>query len=287
MFKTFFLLKTQAQFDEVKHCFNGHTQAMCTALLNRGFSIYVVFDFDAFSNEALRLRNDVCDMICFVGFNTLPCFFSSHLLIYAFDDFTFGDDISQHPSYVTVQQADVIIQVNISTDKIYPPIAKLANESVSVVNISTSFSAKNDSCFINRKCLLIDDKYPTSICNAVNSISVFLAKHFHIIPIEFKQENKIQTVADSQIYGEPSEKDWPALILPDSNAEISSFISKLPDQSTYDVIVSSANQNFDLQKMAPKPVLPFEFNLDLSRINSDILGLPAGAFVRQRRGERF
>ena len=37
-------------------------------ILTRIYKRNVVFDFDAFSNEALRLRNDVCDMICFVGF---------------------------------------------------------------------------------------------------------------------------------------------------------------------------------------------------------------------------
>lgn len=284
----YMVFKTEEQFNEVKFCFNGHVQAMCAALLSKKFDIYVVFDFDEFSNEALRARNNVCDMICFVGFNSLPCYFSSHLLIYAYDDFTFGDDFSQHPSYVTVQQADIIIQVNISTNQIYPPIAKLANESVSVINVAASFSAKNDSCYINRKCLLIDDKYPTSICNAVNSISVFLSKHFHINPVECRHGKKVRTVADSQIYGEPSEKDWPALILPDSEVEVSKFIeTELPDKDSYDVIVSSANQNFSLIKNAPKPVLPFKFELDLSTIKSDLLALPPGAFVRQRRGERF
>ncbi|KAH0791574.1 GTPase [Histomonas meleagridis] len=284
----FIQIKNQSQFDEHKFCFDGHTQAMCSALLSRNYEIYIVFDFGSFSHEALRLRNDVCDMICFVGFNSLPCFFSSHLLIYAFDDFTFGDDITHHPSTITAQQADVVIQVNISGSSKHPAFQALETESVSVVQVSASFSAKNDSCYPNRNCVLVDDKYPTSICNAEKSISAFLADHFHIKPVKIENAHKIQTVADSPIYGEPTEKDWPALILPDNEADVSVFCQNaLPPQDKYDVIVSSANETFSFAKQAPKPVLEFKFELNLSPLNADLLALPTGAFVRQRRGERF
>lgn len=280
----FILLKNQADYNQYSSYLTRHQQEMCNKLLLSKYSIYFVYDFEQFSTE--QYRTDTFNLIVFVGFNSLPCYFNSHLVVYACDEFTFPDDISEHPSSVLCRQADIILYAEIipSPEK----ISALATFSAcdKIVPIQISYKAKNIDCYPKKTALLVDDTYPTRQCNAARSISKFLAETSHMKPLPLPSESEaINVVSDSPIYGEPTEKNWPAIILPESDSGVTIFNEQiLNDYSGYDLIVSTTNEPRGLKPPTKQtPIMQFSFELDLRPLNSDLFELPSGAFVKPRK----
>ena len=138
-----------------------------------------------------------------IGFNQLPCFFKSHLQIYSFDDFTYGEDISQHSSAIIAHQSDVIIYCHIIDDSHIKKV-KHNIDSRRFVSIPVAFSYGNQ-LIEGKKALLVDDPYPTKICTAVNSVSYGIAsKHLSASIVPLPNEVKVTT---GTIYWEPTEKE--------------------------------------------------------------------------------
>ena len=278
----FMFLNIQSMKDlkNIEFGLGDHMSLMCQQIIQNNFEIYFVNDFEVFSREAVNINS--FDLIVFVGFNSLPCYFESHLVVFACDDFTFCENLAEHPSYILLQQADVVLCADIQSGGKCPQKLQDACPG-KVVSLCVSFSGKNQEMYRNRKCLLIDDGYPTHICNAAKSISYYLANHFSITPVTIKQ-NKAQEVSDSPIYSEPSERHWPALIMPDNQSDWTHICeSDINSNSEFDLILSSTFSPIPTAPLKIERVLQFVFKIDLSQINLDLLSLPPGAFIRQRR----
>lgn len=277
----FFLVNKRSEFDNYKHYFNRHIRDTCEKLILEKYQIYFIYDFEQFSSEVQR--NDLFDLIVFVGFNSLPCYFKSHLLVYACDEFTFGDDISEHPSSVLVKQADVVLYAHLQSDESSQKFIDFANKDAKVVCFNVSFSAKNQSSYKGKTALLIDDSYPTRHCNAAKSISKFLAEFSKMKPLILPQQRIIR-VADSPIYGEQSENEWPALILPETSPGVAKFnANKVAQFENYDVIVSSTSSPCGIQPKIGIPLLQFSFDVKLNSMPSNLFQLPPEAFIKQRK----
>lgn len=273
-------IKNRQEFDKENYKMGDHLRDICEQLVIQKYPIYFVFDFEAFAAESMR--DDSYDLIVFYGFNSLPCFFQSHLVVYACDDFTFGDEIAQHPSSILCQQADFILFAQMTSQTAYESLTKFTQ--TKIIPIDVGFSAKNQEFYGDRPCLLLDDCYPTQHCSAVRSISKFLAEHFGMKPIYVENEEP-PLVGKSPIYYEPTEKHWPALIVPDNTPELTNLVENvILNTENYDVIVSSTEKDISKRiNVQNKFIMQFVFDVKLSPITIDLLSLPPGAFVRQRR----
>ena len=240
-----------------------------------------VWDLDRFAVDSARDAS--YDLILFAGWNSLPVYFQSHLMVFACDDFTFGENFSEHPSWVMLRQADVIFVAGIRGDEASKRIAEQSK--ATVVSVPVEFTAQNQSCYRGRPCLLLDDWYPVIQCNAVESISMFLATHFGIKPISIAPFlMPAARLSDSPIYGEPTEKHWPALIVPDSSPAVTSLMeqtTRILEEQKIDchLIVSSTRLPPGLKPSIP--LMEFKFTMKI-QIPKDALNLPAAAFVRPR-----
>ena len=194
----YFLVNKKSDFENYKKYFNRHIQETCEKLLLEKYQIFFIYDFEQFSSDVQR--NDNFDLIVFVGFNSLPCYFESHLLVYACDEFTFGSDISEHPSSVLLKQADVILYAHLGSDEPVQQIKDKADSNAKIATFNVSFSAQNQSYYQGKTALLIDDSYPTRQCNAANSVSKYLAEFFNMKPYLLPKPIMLR-VADSPMYG--------------------------------------------------------------------------------------
>jgi hypothetical protein len=269
---------------DIRTHLGSHDRRLLESIAEKRIPCFYTADLDFFSAQAMR--DDSFDMIVFVGFNSLPGYYSSHKTLYACDDFTFGDDITTHPSYSLCRQADAIIMATLKGREEPERLRRLVSEATPVQEIPISFRAQNHSCYPARKCLLLDDGNPTSRCNAAHSISKYLAEVGHMVPIDPPQGPEPMTVAQSSIYCDPVERRWPALIVPDKDHEVTLLLEKtVIPLSGYDVIVSSAAIPKELStKQGMKPLMQFTFELG-KEVGpwEPVLGLPSAAFVRQKR----
>lgn len=253
---------------------NRHELETIEAVLNSGFCIYLIYDFEKFSSEAMR-RSDF-NAIVFVGFNLLPCFFESHLVIFACDDFTFGSDITIHPSYITYQQADVVIYAHLREPESVEKI-KGNDPNKKFVCIPVKYSAKNSDCYWGKTALLVDDSYPTRICRSNESISQFLAQKFNmkIFPLEEYFKNDISE--KKLIYGIPSEKKWPAIILPETRTAVTDVnenqLVECLKHKQYHIVLSSTSGPSGLVPPSPIQVMQANFEVILDNMKLDLFKL--------------
>lgn len=282
--RTHLIVQNLADLEKLSYRLGNHDKAMCELIITK-FPICFAWDLDNFAVDSLR--DTSYDLIIFAGQNSLPCFFQSHLLVYACDDFTFGEDLTQHPSWTLCQQADVIFVAGLRGDELSQRISEVSK--AQVVHVPVEFTGRNQSCYSGRPCLLFDDWYPVSKCNAVQSISLFLATHFHMKPISVSHfESTEKKPSEAPIYGEPTEANWPALIVPDNSPSVTSLMEtcgKVISEKKIDchVIVSSAQLPPDCT-IAGIPVIQFNFSMKIE-VPKDSMDLPAAAFVRHRRGK--
>lgn len=235
----------------------------------------IVYDLDAFCENSVTDTH--YDMIIFVGLNSLPCYMESHVLIYACDDFTFGEDISQHPSSILCRQADVILMPYLASEKKCEMLREFTGKRTPVFSIPVEFSCPNKELYRGRPCLLVDDWYPVRKCNAVQSISKWLADQFRIVPVSLSDDAPLKSAEKAPIYGEPTEKNWPAIVCPNKPFDFEQCVAGIT--SKYDIIVSSSSTKF----ASKTPVLHFIFKLKMDKIPEDELNLPPAAFVKQKR----
>lgn len=283
--KPFFLVKDKAEFRKFEHFFSGHKLEVCEELLNNKYKIYFIYDFEQFSAEALR--NDLFDMIFFIGFNSLPCYFESHLIIYACDDFTYGEEVSEHPSCVLLQQAHIIIYIHLRSVESSQNIIKYTeNRNPTIVHLPVTFCANNQSNYSFKTALLVDDSYPTHHCHCTNSISKYLAEsccNMISYPLE---GSKALRIADCPIYSDMTENDWPAIIYPETPDGVEKcFRERVSTIKGYHVIVSSTSKPCLFKPPDQKPVVQFRFNVNTAPLTADLglFTLPVGAFVKQRK----
>jgi len=143
----------------------------------------------------------------------------------------------------------------------------------------------------NKSVLLLDDFYPTTQCNAVESISAFVAREYECIPVEIPREDP--GLHRSPIYYEPTERNWPALIIPDTGPDITAFVAREiePRRAKIHGIVSSAFDGFRID--GEMRVLQLGFALVPGKTDEnaveglgfpkDYVRLPPGAFVRHSK----
>ena len=280
----FFFIKDLKDYEMYKHYFKRrHEIQTIEKLLESGYQIYFIYDFEQFSSEALR--NDDFNLIFFVGFNSLPCFYESHLVVFACDDFTFGDEITAHPSYILCQQADVIIYAHLGPQDSYKQIAERTKKKLgsSIICVEVKSNAKNFNCYPGKTALLVDDSYPTHFGNSARSISSYLAKNCKMVPYDLISNTQHNVDESEIIYGTPSDKDWPAIILSESTAGVTNINEDiLPNYKNFDIIVSSTSVPCGLKPPHPIQVMQFTFDVDLHELSPDQFLLPPGAFVRRR-----
>lgn len=280
----FFLINEQKkkEFENCKKYFNRHVRETCEKLIFEKYNIFFIYDFEQFSSEIQR--NDLFDLIVYVGFNSLPCYFKSHRLIYACDDFTFSSDISEHPSSVLVKQADIILYVHLRDESSKEILEEAKKEDAEILCFNVSYKATNQSGNRGKTALLIDDSYPTQICNANESISQYLAEKVFNMSIFKPDYPKPIRVGDAPIYGESIEKTWPALILPETQEGVKMFNDmKISPLNNYDVIVSSTSSPCGIQPKSPIKLMQFSFDVKLANMPADKFTLPPEAFVKQRK----
>ena len=253
-----------------------HTFRLFERLITLNISIFVVFDFEQFATES-QLDNSY-DLIIFAGFNSLPCFFSSHLTIYACDDFTFGKDVTEHPSYVLLKNSDVILYCGIESSQIPESLEKAAY-SAKIVPIEMGIVAKDIALFRNKSAVLVDDAYPVIQCNATRSISEYIALHYQMRPIDIGTTPK----QFPTLLSEPSHHKWNALICPDSNNN-HSLEHKLNQLQNYDVVLSTTSRplKVNINQKQKAFILQVNFTFKGELITKELLTLPSGAFVKRR-----
>lgn len=278
----FFLIRNTSEFEQRQYYFNNrHELEMIKMLLDNKYMIYFVCDFEEFSSEAMK--SDDFDMIVFVGSNLLPCFFESHLVVFACDDFTFGDEITVHPSFILCQQADVIIYAHLGSPDSGKQIKEKSGAS-NFVSVPVKYSAKNSNCYPRKVALLVDDSYPTHVCHSSRSISQFLATSFNMVPYDMTQNVSTDLDEAEVIYGAPTDKNWPANILPETAVGVTNFNeNRLKNLKNYDIVVSSTSTPCGLKPPSPIQVMQFVFDVDLNELKPDFFALPAGALVKRKR----
>jgi hypothetical protein len=263
-----------------------HEQRVWDGLLSEQYPVIFVCDADTFQGGVC----DECDLFVHVGFNSLLCFFQSHLLVYACDDFTFREDVAQHPSAVILRQAQLIILAQVAdAAESVARIRRFVGEDPNIVVVPISVTEpRYAQHWRDKKVLLLDDYYPTTRCNAVASIAAHLASKYGMLPAK-----PARGMTKNPLYYEPTEKDWPALIVPDRRARITSMIEEMvkPFTDLYDGILSAAITRIETAGL--KPVLQFAFRLPHGVTDSEsvaglgfskhLLNLPPQAFVRHTK----
>ena len=281
----YMIARNPSEVGSLTYMAGNHEKQMCERIIHK-CPICYAFDLEQFAADSLS--HAAFDLIVFVGLNSLPCFFQSHLVVYACDDFTFGEDMTHHPSFVLLQQADVILVAGMKGEETAARISEQTE--AQTVQVLVEFTGKDQCCYRDRPVLLLDDWYSVFRCNAVSSISLFLAQRFGMKPIATTDFGGIEKwTAVSPIYGEPTEKHWPALVVPDRSEDVTVFAdmcSKVLTEKEIEckVIVSSTPlpQGFNVNGI---PLMMFTFNLKMD-IPQDVLNLPPAAFVKQRGGRR-
>lgn len=265
-------------FVRSKFILDDHTRTMCENILQSGIPISFIYDFDKFCQAAVR--DNSFDMIIHVGFNSLPCFFKSHLQIYSCDEFTFPDDISHHSSSIITEQSDVIIYAYLkSPDGIKKFKHKTDTRKFTTVNIN--FSLPSSIQPTSKPVIIVDDPYPTKTCTAVSSISQYIAEHMALKVVEPPKTNDPNMIGS--IYFEPTEKEWPAMIIPESidTNGITQFVDTV-NKIDADLVISSAQKPPPPKALDGKSLIQVKFTSDTSSITEDLLELPASAFIKQR-----
>ena len=275
----FFFVENSAEFESCRSHFKyRHELEMIDKIFENGYRIYFVYDFEEFNSECLS--KDDFDIIVFVGFNLLPCFYQSHLVVFCCDDFTFGDNISAHSSYVMCQQADIIIYAHLGPAESSQKIANKVRDT-NLICLQVSYKARNSNCYPNKTALLVDDSYPTHACKSNRSISQFLATSFRMKPFQSQDEEKS---LNEIIYGAPSDGDWPAIVLPESEAGVTTINeSLLRNLRGYDIIVSSTSSDCNLKPPSPIQVMQFKYEVNLENMKPNMFKLNPGAFGKQRK----
>jgi hypothetical protein len=277
----FLTASTPEDLERVWAYSGGHERRLWLELITAGYRLFFIYDADAFQSDAAR--DPSFDMIVFVGFNSLPCFFQSHLTVYACDDFTFGPDIAQHPSSVLCRQADVIVVAELRGPTVTEAIRQFATGS-HVHSFSVLFSARKPRNIGQGRVLLFDDGYPVIRCNAVDSMSRHIAEHAELRPIALPPtRDGDRLVGQSPVYYEPTERHWPALIIPDRPEEATRVLeAAFADDHDYDLVLSATSWTLDVGKR-PKPFVQVTFDCSRLELPKDPLMLPPAAFVRRRK----
>jgi hypothetical protein len=238
-----------------------HESRLWRRLHELDYPLIFVFDADAF--KAQRSPGaDTYDLLVHVAFNMLPCFFQSHLIIYACDDFTFSPkaDIAQHPGSVLLRQADVVLVAQLRGAEFSPAdrIQAFVGTEKTIAAFNLQYGVPTETVRQgDRRVLLLDDFYPAMRCNAAKSISKFLAKSFGMTPIK----RNARPAGTKPIFSEPAERLWPALVLPDRPGRLAHLIESVVrlEQDKYDAIVSAAAPLDQEVKKTLKPVVQFTF----------------------------
>jgi hypothetical protein len=272
---------------EISPVLGAHDLRLVTGIVDRRLPCFYTSDLDAFSAQAFR--DDTFDMIVFVGFNSLPEYYSSHKTVYVCDDFTFRPDITQHSSYTLCQQADAIVVATFQDpEDPESPTVRLRSqvpESIYVQGIQMAFSRSGKADPAARNCLLLDDYYPVSRCNATLSLAKYLAEQGQFKPVAVTPPLP-RTVAQSAPYCDPVERRWPAIVVPDGIEKIKDMIKDviLPMKG-YDVIVSATADPKALPPLIGTiPVIQYAFSFAFRDVDWEpVLNLPPGAFLRQSR----
>ncbi|EAY22989.1 hypothetical protein TVAG_182250 [Trichomonas vaginalis G3] len=265
-------------FVKSKLILDDHTRNICENLLQSSIPIIFIYDFDKFCQNAVR--DNSFDMIIHLGFNSLPCFFKSHLQIYSCDDFTFPEDISHHSSSIIAEQSDLIIYAYLkSPDGINKFKHKIDSRKYTSLNVN--FSVQSDVLLSSKPILLVDDPYPTRNCTAVRSISKGIAEQLHVQIYELPKTSDPNVIGS--IFFEPTEKEWPALIPPESvdQLRIAQFADAMK-KIDVDTVLSSAQRSLPPQALVGKKLAQVKFDVDTTPITEDFLELPASAFIKQR-----
>lgn len=259
-------------FEKISKYLTDHQRDVCEAALRDNFSLIFLYDFDQFCQSAIR--DSSFDIVVVANMNNLPCFFRSHLQIHAFDDFTFGQVVSQHPSSIIAEQANILIHAHIKDQDCIKKLLHKEDER-KVVEMTVTYSAKDAHSMKGKKCLLVDDPYPTTTCCAVHSISKHIAEFFGAIPVPPPSE---RSPSVGSIYFEPSEAQWPAMIPPETAGARKKF--EVVGDDSFEIVASSTNT--PIAAPEGKQLFQFSFKVDTSTLTEEVLELPAGAFVKQR-----
>ena len=242
---------------------------LCRDICELNVPIFFVVDFPQFNKDIAR--DDTFNLIFFVGFRSMPCFYSSHFLIYACDDFTFGEgDIDDHPSSVICREmANVIFYCHMKKDDI--SLNKLKEySSVPIVQLDVKFHANKSHCFQNLPVIPFDDPYPC-LCNCQESMATWIATQFNMKPIDmrpYKDKNPYT------FFYEPIQLDLPSMMHP-SSYELSYFpdVANKVKENVKDLyVLTTAMEPSKIENV--KEVVEVKFDIDLSLITIDLIKLP-------------
>jgi len=253
------------EFDECPIKLDECQLELCRSIINCNVPVIFVLDFIQFCKESKH--DSHYDLIFFMGYNTVPCFFSSHLFIYACDDFTFGECFDDHPSSSICQQSDMIMLCSLKNDDTAERLAKFAN--TNVISIPVRFYAKNQDCYVNKSILPIDDPYPSLLCGSFLSMSCWIASHFYMKPIvPYCPIDACDISGVTLGFDEPKTSiSYPLYLL-----NYGAFMDQIRKSPSYDIIVSSTLKPIKLE--IPKVLLQFSFKLDFCNVTEETISLP-------------
>ena len=199
----------------------------------------------------------------------MPCFYSSHFLIYACDDFTFGnEDPEDHPSSVICQEmADVILFCHMQSDD--TAIAKLKSfTKAPIVPLQVTFKATKSHCFIKRPVIPLDDPYPC-LCNCQESMATWIATQFKMVPIDMRPYKEKNT---ETLFYEPQHLELPSMMHP-SPISVDAFEKLIENKiPNYGCILTTAMDPIKIEHA--KEVLEVKFTIDLTPITTKLINLP-------------
>jgi hypothetical protein len=280
----FLTARNQAELERIWAYSGNHERQLWKDLILANYQLFFVFDSEGFQNHSLS--DTTFDMVVFVGFNTLPCFFQSHLIVYACDDFTFGPEITQHPSSILCKQADVIIVAELRGTNVSDALRNFVGRGTHIHTFSVSFKAGYPKDLGMRRVLLVDDGYPVIKCNAVDSISKYIAEQAKLRPIELKGGGGGGggRSGKSPVYYEPTERDWPALIMPDRLEQITQLLEgeQIGEEMNYDLVLLTISGDVNLGQRR-KPFVQVKFDCERLELPEEALRLPPAAFVRRSK----
>ena len=264
----YFYIENPTQFEKFRYCFRyRHELEVIDNILKNGYQIYFVYNFEEF-NSAFS-ESSQFDMIFFVAFNLMNCFYKSHLDIFVCDDFTFDGELTVHPSFVTCKQSNIVIYVDLESEP--NSVDKFKENGISkIVVLKANYKAQNIDLCANKTAVLVDDSYPSRTCGAAHSISEFLCKKFSLKKFELNRNN--QQIERNGIFGAPSNKNWPAIILPESDADVTRLNNELNSQSDmkFDAILSSTASNCGLKPSGEVKLIQFDFNVNLDGLTPEL-----------------
>lgn len=250
---------------EMKSNFEDQEYYLCMDIIKTGVPIIFVMDFVEFNKE--MLRDDTYDLIFFVGYNTMPIYFSSHFTVYVCDDFTFPECPDEHPSASILPTSDCILFCRMTDDN---SVENLRNfTSTPIVEIPVKYNAKNMNCYAARNVITVDDPYPIRMCSAARSMSLWIAEKYLMKPVDIS--NLIPKNEESLLF-EPMSSEKASLAYPILESDYANFNKLLERAPKFDVIVSTTFRPTQIQSSIP--LMQFSFDIDVSPITTDVIKLP-------------